>query len=178
MEARYSRDGLQEFSSGQVFHEFMVSFEKVIRKQIFARGPLHIAEDAVLDLTFMLANNEETQFHHAAVGIFVLDTGQFVADGGVDAEFFFQFAAKGGAGLFAFLNFSAGKLPLERHGLMARSLAHQQLVIFHNQSCNDTFHARPRDERKLRGGEFSHTRPISGARTGPLLIFICWTLPA
>ena len=156
----------------------MVSFEKVIRKQIFALGPLHIAEDAVLDFTLMFANNEEAKFHHASVGIFVLDTGQFVADGGVDAEFFFQLAAKGSAGLLALLNFSAGKLPLKRHGLMARALAHEQLVIFHYQSRNDTFHARPRNGRKLRRREFRQTRPISGARAGPWLTLMRWTLPA
>ena len=108
----------------------------------------------------------------------MLDTGQFVADSGVDSKFFFQFAAESGAGLLAFFNFSAGKLPLKRHGLMSRALAHEQLVIFHYQSRNDTFHARPRNWRKLRGREFCQTRPMSGARAWPFLTFIRWTLPA
>src|SRR6202158_3683088 len=41
------------------------------------------------------------------------------------------------------------------------------MQLTHVESQKSTSTARPRNWRKLSGGEFSHTRPISGARTVP-----------
>ena len=83
---------------------------------------------------------EETKFDHAAVRIFVLDARDFVADGCQNPEFFFQFPAQSVARLLSFFNLSAGKFPLQRHGLMTRALAHQQFAVFHDQGCHDALH--------------------------------------
>ena len=64
----------------------------------------------------------------------------FVADGGQNPKFLFQFPAQSIAGLFAFFDFSAGKLPLQRHGLVPRALAHQQLPVFHDEACDYALH--------------------------------------
>ena len=70
----------------------------------------------------------------------MLYTGQFVANVGPDSEFFFQFPAQRIPRLFPFLNFSARELPLQGHSLMARTLAHEQLVFLQNQGRDDALH--------------------------------------
>ena len=70
----------------------------------------------------------------------MLDTGNLVADGGRNAELFFQFTAQGVARLLALFNFSAGKFPLQRHRLVPRALAHQQLSLLHNEPCDHALH--------------------------------------
>ena len=56
------------------------------------------------------------------------------------SEFFVQFPAQGIARLLAFFNFSPGELPLQRHGLMSRALAHQQLAVFHDEARDHALH--------------------------------------
>jgi hypothetical protein len=58
----------------------------------------------------------------------------------MDSQFLFQFPSQGIAGLFAFLNLASGKLPLERHGLVPRALAHQQLALLLDHGGDDPFH--------------------------------------
>ena len=108
----------------------------------------------------------------------MLNASDFVSDGGQDSEFFFQFPAQGGAGLLSFFNLSAGKLPLQRHGLVTRALAHQQLAVFYDQCCDDALHGagtlvacsalatgstqlvkvKAAAPTEMSGAEFSHTR--------------------
>src|SRR5947209_17005867 len=88
----------------------------------------------------MFADAVKAQFHHPPVGILVLYACEFVSDGCRDAEFFFELAAQGVARLLAFFNLSTGKFPLQRHGLMARALANEQLAIFLDRGCDDALH--------------------------------------
>ena len=70
----------------------------------------------------------------------MVNAGYLVADGGFDPEFFFQFAPHGVARLFAFFDLAAGKLPLQRHYLMACPLASQNLTLVNDKSSNYPFH--------------------------------------
>ena len=76
----------------------------------------------------------------AAVRILVLNARDFVADGGLNSQLFLQFAAQGVARLFAFFDFAAGKLPFQRHGLMAGPLADQELAVLHDQCRYNSLH--------------------------------------
>ena len=46
-------------------------------------------------------------------GILVLNAREFVADGGLNSQFFIQFAAQRVARLLAFFDLSAGELPFQ-----------------------------------------------------------------
>ena len=47
---------------------------------------------------------------------------------------------KASRGCSPFFDLSAGELPLQRHGLVARALAHQQLAVFNDEACDDALH--------------------------------------
>src|SRR5690348_15024502 len=60
----------------------------------------------------------------------------------VNPKLLVQFAAQRVPRLLAFFDLTAGKLPFQRHGLVPRSLAHQNFPILQNQSSNHAFHRR------------------------------------
>jgi hypothetical protein len=62
----------------------------------------------------------------------VLNAREFVADGGLNTQFFIEFASQGIARLLPFFDLPAGELPFERHSLMPRSLTDEQLAILHD----------------------------------------------
>ena len=94
-----------------------------------ARDPTHVLKDAVGERAGKSIHAEEPQFHAAAILVGVNKTRDLLADLGIDAEFFFEFALEGGDRLFAGLDLSAGKLPLQRKRLIFAALADEQLVI-------------------------------------------------
>ena len=59
----------------------------------------------------------------------------------INAQLFFQFAVKRIPRLFTFFDLAAGKLPFQRHGLVAGALADQYFPVLKNQSRYDSFHA-------------------------------------
>ena len=75
----------------------------------------------------------------------MLDACHFVPNNRSNAKLFIQFAAQGIAWLLAFLNFSAGKFPLQRHGLMPGALANQDSFIFPDKRGNNSFHVSSPD---------------------------------
>src|SRR5215475_1973418 len=68
------------------------------------------------------------------------NAGDFITDGGVDAEFFFQLATQSVLRLFAFLDLSSGELPLQRHGLMFGPLADENLAVLEDECRDHTLH--------------------------------------
>ncbi len=73
-------------------------------------------------------NGEEVQVDRVAVQVGVQDAGDFRANLGADAEFFFEFAAQGlGRGLSG-LDLAAGEFPLERESLVLGTLAAEDFV--------------------------------------------------
>jgi len=100
----------------------------------------------------------------------MLYAGYFVADGGVDSEFFLQLAAQGITGLFALLNFSARKFPLQRHRLMAGALADENLAAPHDEACDDALHGRrrviARSERAAESAQAGHTKAVAMVALG------------
>ena len=72
----------------------------------------------------------------------MLQPGDLITDAGVNADFFFQFAAEGVAGLFALFDFAARKFPFQRQRLMLRSLADEHFSVAKNQGCYDLSHKK------------------------------------
>jgi hypothetical protein len=62
----------------------------------------------------------------------VLNAREFIANGGLNAQFLVKFTPQSVTRLFALFNLSTGELPLQRHGLMSRSLTYKQLAILHD----------------------------------------------
>ena len=88
----------------------------------------------------ILVHLKEAEFHRSSAWVFVDDSPHFTANLGDDSQLFFEFAPHGIARLLAFLDFAAGEFPFQRHGLMPRSLAGENPVIFQDQRGNDSFH--------------------------------------
>src|ERR1017187_1014326 len=131
---------LQDLPRRQIFYERAVRFEEVEFEQFVPFDPPDFAKDPVLNLALVFMHFEESQFHRPPARVLVMDADDFVADGRLDAEFFLQLAPQGIAGLFALLDLAAGKLPFQRHHLMARPLACEDTVVVHDQSSDYPLH--------------------------------------
>ncbi len=118
---------LEQLAFGEVADKAEVGGEEVEGGQGGERSPVHGVEDAVGELAGELSYGEELQVDGAAVAVAVADLGDARADGGGDAELFFEFAGEGLFGGFAGLDLAAGKLPLEAHGLVGAALADEDL---------------------------------------------------
>ena len=114
---------LEEFAVGEVANEGEVGGEEVVVGECGEGGPEHLLEDAVDGFALKVADEEEFDFDSAAVAIGVADGGDERADGGVDGELFVEFAGEGFFGGFVGLDFTAGELPFEAHGLACSALA-------------------------------------------------------
>ena len=140
LDAHRNHFELQELSCCQIVYQRQVRLEKIKVRKVGRFRPLNVPEDAVLEFSAIFPDYEEAQLNHGAVRICMLDARNLVSDRGQDAEFFFEFAPQGVAWLLSFLNFSAGKFPFQRHGLVSRSLAHKQLPVLQNEACHYALH--------------------------------------
>src|SRR5215469_1762990 len=129
-----------QLAPGEIMDQRKIGFEEIVTGQILRLGPLHILEDAILQFSLILPHDVEAQLHRAAAFVLVPDARDLFADHGFNAEFFLEFAAKRVSRLFAFLNLASGKLPLQRHGLVARALAHEDLAVSDDEACHDLLH--------------------------------------
>src|SRR5581483_8602502 len=105
---------VQHLAGGDVAHQGGVCFQEIVFGKIFARSPLDIAKDSVLNFSPVLPHYVETQLNCAAALIAVPNARHFVADAGVDAQLLLQFAAQCLTRLLAALNLAAGELPFKR----------------------------------------------------------------
>ena len=119
---------LDNFSGGEIAHEFFVGIEKIKFGQLATVDPTHVAEDAVVQVSLKIVDDIKAEFDGAAVFVVMADARDFVANSGIDAEFLDQFAAKGVARLFARFDFAAGEFPFQRHRLVLGALADEDLI--------------------------------------------------
>src|ERR1035438_4678327 len=131
---------LQDLARSQIPYQCAVCFEEVEVEQFFSPDPPDFAKDPVLNLALVFMHFEESQFHRPPARVLVMDADDFIADGCLDAEFFLQLAPQGIAGLFALLDLAAGKLPFQRHHLMACPLACEDTVLVHDKSSDYPLH--------------------------------------
>ena len=122
---------LKKFAVGEVADEVEVGGEEVVVGETDDGAPEHLLEDGdvVGEFAEIFADAEELDLDGTAVAIGVADRSDVVADGGVDAEFFGEFAGEGFDGGFAGLDFAAGELPLEAHGLVGAALADEEFPV-------------------------------------------------
>ena len=69
-----------------------------------------------------------------------MNADDFIADGGLDSEFLFEFAAQGVTRLFALFDLAAGELPFERHDLVTGALASKNLVTVQDKGSDYPLH--------------------------------------
>jgi hypothetical protein len=121
---------LEEFAFGQVLNEGEVGGEEVVVREAGDGAPEHLVEDVVDHLLIEVGDGEELDFDGAAVAVGVTDGGDEWANGGSDAELFAEFALQGLLGGLTGLDFAAGELPLEAHGLLGTALADEDLTVW------------------------------------------------
>lgn len=135
----WNRQKLQQLPGGQILDHVAVRCEKVIPWQIFELDPLDLLEDAVLDLSGELLDNEKLEIDGATVAVVMPDVGDAGADRGCDTELFVEFAGKRLFRALALFDFAARELPLQRHRLVGTPLADQHFARLNDQSgCNKT----------------------------------------
>ena len=78
-------------------------------------------------------HGKELQVYGAAMAVVVANSCNARADGGMDAQLFFQLAGQCLFGTFAVLDLAAGKLPQPRHRLIGASLTNQNFAATHDQ---------------------------------------------
>ena len=89
----------------------------------------------------------EVELNRVAAAIRVPDHRNPRADGRRDAQFFFQLPAQRVLEFLIGLDLSAGKFPLEGHGLVSGALADQDLLLPHNQRGHNLFYFHLRHRR-------------------------------
>ena len=117
---------LEEFAFGEVADEAEVGGEEVVAGEGGEGRPADVVEDAVFEVPGEVVDEEELEVDGASVAIAVAEGGDPGADGGVDAEFFVEFAGEGLLGGFAVFDLASGELPLEAHGLVGFALADEE----------------------------------------------------
>jgi hypothetical protein len=135
---------LQQLAVGEVADKGEVGGEEVVFGKFGERAPEHLLEDAVVELALEVADEEELDLDGTAVAVGVVNDGDALADGGIDAELFLKFADEGLLGGFAGFDLAAGELPLEAHGLIGAALADKELAGFafaaEHEGRNDATH--------------------------------------
>ena len=128
---------LKEFAGGEVADQAAVGGEEIVFGELFEFHPLELLEDLVFEFALEGRNSEELKVDRSAMAIVVADVCDARADGGKDAEFFLEFPGERLFRAFAVLDFTAGELPLEGHGLIGPALANQDLSVPNQQACGD-----------------------------------------
>jgi hypothetical protein len=115
-------DDLEKPSFSQITDKPKIGSQKVVPSQRRQRSPLHIIEDAVVQVSVELVDNEELQVDSPAVAVLVADAGHAATDGCGDAELLVQLADQRLFGGLPSLNLTAGKLPFQAHRLVRTAL--------------------------------------------------------
>jgi hypothetical protein len=121
-------------------HQLEVGFEKIEGRELVAVGPLYVAKYTILDFAPEVANYVEAKLDRAAVLVLMLNARDLFPNFRVDAQFLIQFTPQGIPRLFTRFNLASGKLPLQGHGLVPRTLANQDSALIHNQGSDHAFH--------------------------------------
>ncbi len=114
---------------GEPLHEIQIAIEEIIAAQSLSIFPLDLLERAGLRLACVVHNLEEDQEDRRALQDPVFVPDNFGADLRLYAKFFLKLAGQRFHGSFAALDFSSGKLPLERVPVVALALADEQFAV-------------------------------------------------
>jgi len=136
-------DESEELAGGEVADEAAVGGEEVVLRQVFEPDPLDLMEDLVLNLAIEGVDGVELEVNGTAMTVVVADAGDAHTDGGGDAQFFLELAAKRLFRALSGLDLAAGKLPQERHRLVWAPLADEHLTIADQKPRRDKSKCRP-----------------------------------
>ena len=129
---------LKEFSRRQILHQCQVGFQKVERSEAPERDPLHIPEYPIFDFSPIFPHFEESQFHHAAVWVLVLDPGDFFADNGQIPSSSSSSRRRASRGCSP-LRFFLRETPISAAWFVSRTLAHQKLPVLNDEPATTRF---------------------------------------
>lgn len=127
----------KEFAVGEVADESAVGGQEVVAGQAFEGDPADVVEDVIDDFALKGANGKELEVYCSPVAVGVMNTGDKGTDLGADSQFLVELASESLLGSFAGLDFTAGELPLEGHGLVDAALADENGVTAKNERGSD-----------------------------------------
>ncbi len=120
---------LEKSPFSQIADKPKIRSKEVIPGKRGQRSPLHIIEDAVVQVAVELVDDEELQVDRASVPVFMADAGHAATDGCGDAELFVQLANQRLFGGLPGLNLASGKLPFEAHRLVGTALTDKHFGV-------------------------------------------------
>ena len=120
---------LKQPSLRQIANQPKVSGQKVIPGQGRQRSPLHVIEDAVVQVPIELVDDEELQVDSATIAVLMADAGDPAPDGCRDAELLVQFADQRLFSRLPGLDFASGELPFEAHRLVRTPLTDKHFRV-------------------------------------------------
>ena len=120
---------LQQPPFSQVADQAKVGSEEVVAGEGRKRSPLHVIEDAVVQVAIELVDDEELEVDGASVAVLVADARHAPPDGCGDAELLVQLADKRLFGGLPGLDLAAGKLPFEAHRLVGTALTDKHFGV-------------------------------------------------
>ena len=122
-------DVLEKPTFRQIANEPKIRGEKVVAGKGRQRSPLHVVEDAVVQVTVELVDDKELQIDRAAIAVFVADAGDAAPNRGGDAELLVKLADQRLFGGLPGLDLASRKLPFETHRLVGATLTHKHFGV-------------------------------------------------
>ena len=124
-----AEDVLEKPSFSQIADEPKIRGKKVVPGKRRQRSPLHIIEDAVVQVPVELVDDEELQVDGSAVPVLMTDAGHAAPDGCGDAEFLVKLADQRLFGGLPGLDLASGELPFQAHRLVRTTLADKHFGV-------------------------------------------------
>jgi hypothetical protein len=120
---------LEKSPFSQIANKPKIRSEEIIASKRRQRSPLHIIEDAVVQVSIELVDDEELQVDRPAVAVLMADAGHAPANGCGDTELLVKLANQRLFGRLPGLDLASGKLPFQAHRLVRTALADQHFGV-------------------------------------------------
>jgi hypothetical protein len=124
-----AEDVLEQPALSQIPNKPKIRREEVIPGQRRQRSPLHIIEDAVVQVSVELVDDEELQVDRAAVAVLMANAGHAAPNRGGDPELFVKLPDQSLFGGLPGLNLASRKLPFEAHRLVRTALTDKHFSV-------------------------------------------------
>src|SRR5215469_10509392 len=124
----------------QLLNERNISFEKIVIQHFLPRRPTNVAENSILDFARIALHQIEVQLDSVAILVPMTNGRHLRPNRGANPKFLFQLPTERVFRPFLRLNLAAGEFPLQRHRLMPRPLADENLVSVDNEGRHNLLH--------------------------------------
>ena len=124
-----AEDVLEQPPFSQIANKPKIRREEVIPGQGRQRSPLHVVEDAVIQVPVELVDDEELQVDRTPVAVLMADAGHAAPNRCGNAKLLVKLADQRLFGGLPGLNLASGKLPFQAHRLVGAALADQHFRV-------------------------------------------------